>query len=389
MLNNKHIPDFYRNSSINARLQILAGIIDSDGYADKKKGFIELAMKDRKIIEDVRFIAMSCGLSCSNIIEKNTNFNTKAYRITISGNLSIIPTLVERKNFDGYLNFYTNRRCGFSIEKIGIGDYFGIQVDADNDNDRRLVLEDFTLSLNSGKWLAPNNIQHNWRVTKTCLRLGSRIVGKCMMGSTSNALDKGGSNFKKLYEDSDPRKKNENGQTKSGLYSLFIPMEWNFEGYLDEYGHPVFDTPSKPVKGIDGRLIKIGVIEYWNNEVASLKSDSDSLNEFYRQFPRTESHAFRDESKASLFNLTKIYQQIDYNDSLIKDRVLTRGYFHWRDGIKDSQVVWTPDNKGRFTVSWIPPENLRNNFIKRGSLFYPSNDTLVRLGVTHMTFQVL
>lgn len=44
----------------------------------------------------------------------------------------------------------------------------------------------------SGKWERPNNILNNWGVTKTCLRLGSRIIGKCMMGSTSNALDKGG-----------------------------------------------------------------------------------------------------------------------------------------------------------------------------------------------------
>ena len=50
----------------------------------------------------------------------------------------------------------------------------------------------------SGKWERPNNILNNWRVTKTTLRLGSRIIGKCMMGSTSNALDKGGDNFKKL-----------------------------------------------------------------------------------------------------------------------------------------------------------------------------------------------
>jgi len=55
----------------------------------------------------------------------------------------------------------------------------------------------------SGKWIKPNNILNNWRVTKTCLRLGSKIIGKCMMGSTSNALSKGGDNFKKLYEDSD------------------------------------------------------------------------------------------------------------------------------------------------------------------------------------------
>ena len=79
----------------------------------------------------------------------------------------------------------------------------------------------------SGKWEKPDNILNNWRVTKTCLRLGSRIIGKCMMGSTSNALDKGGSNFKKLYNDSDVTKRNANGQTRSGLYSLFIPMEWN------------------------------------------------------------------------------------------------------------------------------------------------------------------
>jgi hypothetical protein len=51
----------------------------------------------------------------------------------------------------------------------------------------------------SGKWERPDNILNNWRVTKTTLRLGSRIVGKCMMGSTSNALDKGGNNFKRLY----------------------------------------------------------------------------------------------------------------------------------------------------------------------------------------------
>jgi hypothetical protein len=87
-----------------------------------------------------------------------------------------------------------------------------------------------------------------------------------------------------------------------------------------------------------------------------LKNDADALNEFYRQFPRTESHAFRDESKQSLFNLTKIYQQIDYNDSLIKEHFTTRGSFHWRDGMKDTKVVFTPDIRGRFVVAWTPCE---------------------------------
>ena len=88
----------------------------------------------------------------------------------------------------------------------------------------------------SAKWVKPNNIQNNWRVTKTCLRVGSKIIGKCMMGSTSNALSKGGDNYKKLYEDSNVLHRNANGQTKSGLYALFIPMEWNMEGFIDRYG---------------------------------------------------------------------------------------------------------------------------------------------------------
>lgn len=249
---------------------------------------------------------------------------------------------------------------------------------ADNSYDGQKLLN--LVHDESGKWLAPNNILNNWRVTKTCLRLGSRIVGKCMMGSTVNALAKGGQNFKDLYSDSDPHKRNANGQTKSGLYSLFIPMEYNMEGFIDEYGHAVIDDPEKPVMGIDGREIRVGAVTYWQNEVDALKSDSDALNEFYRQYPRTESHAFRDESKQSLFNLTKIYQQIDYNDSLIKDRVLTRGSFHWKNGIKDSEVVWTPEKNGRFLVSWIPPERLQNKFIMKNGKKYPANEELGAFG---------
>ncbi len=79
-------------------------------------------------------------------------------------------------------------------------------------------------------------------------------------------------------------------------------MEWNYEGYIDSYGIPVFDNPTDIVKGPHGVPITLGVINYWQNEVDGLKDDQDALNEFYRQFPRTTKHAFRDESKSSLFN---------------------------------------------------------------------------------------
>ena len=226
----------------------------------------------------------------------------------------------------------------------------------------------------SGKWERPTNILNNWRVTKTCLRLGSRIIGKCMMGSTSNALDKGGENFKKLYYDSDVTRRNANGQTRSGLYSLFIPMEWNYEGYIDSYGFPVFNTPSKEVKGPQGDLIDQGVIEYWQNEVDGLKNDQDGLNEYYRQFPRTEQHAFRDETKQSLFNLTKIYEQIDYNEDLRNTSVVTKGSFQWENGVKDSKVLFIPNKDGRFNITWVPPTNLQNRVIIKGNTKYPGND---------------
>ncbi|MDX5476995.1 MAG: hypothetical protein LPJ98_00955, partial [Cyclobacteriaceae bacterium] len=232
----------------------------------------------------------------------------------------------------------------------------------------------------SFKWVKPNNILNNWKVTKTCLRLGSKIIGKCMMGSTCNALDKGGQNGKDLYEDSDPTNRSKNGQTKSGLYKLFIPMEWNMEGFIDRYGMPVFRNPEKPILGVDGAMIDIGAIDYWENEVESLKGDPDALNEYYRKFPRSESNAFSDESKSALFDLTKIYDQIDFNDNTLGSQYLTRGRFEWREGIKDSEVIWVPDVRGRFLVSWIPERGLRNKFEKRGDLFYPLNEHIGAFG---------
>ena len=123
-----------------------------------------------------------------------------------------------------------------------------------------------------------------------------------------------------------------------------------------------------------GTKITQGVIEYWENEVEGLKSDQDSLNEFYRQFPRTTKHAFRDESKQSLFNLTKIYQQIDFNEDLKNSINVTRGSFQWENAEKDTKVIFIPNNDGRFLVTWVPPANLQNKrYIKNGTN-YPGNE---------------
>ncbi len=276
---------------------------------------------------------------------------------------------------------YTRRKLETN-EKLQELDGLDTTIDWKNTGDNSYDGEKLKLLVHdeSGKWERPNNILNNWRVTKTCLRLGSRIIGRCMMGSTSNAHDKGGKNFKKLYDDSDVTQRNANGQTRSGLYSLFIPMEWNYEGYIDAYGLPVFDTPSKPVEGPQGEKIKIGVIEYWENEVEGLKQDQDGLNEFYRQFPRTEKHAFRDETKQSLFNLTRIYEQIDFNEDMRNSINVTKGSFQWENGEQDSRVVFAPNKNGRFLISWIPPLHLQNKKYSKNGRFYPGNEHIGAFG---------
>ena len=262
-------------------------------------------------------------------------------------------------------------------KEVELGQGLDTTIDWKNTGDNSYDGEKLRLLVHdeSGKWERPDNILNNWRVTKTCLRLGAKIVGKCMMGSTSNALDKGGDNFKRLYNDSNltTTRRNRNGQTPSGLYALFLPMEWGYEGFIDLYGFPVFDTPEKPVVGIDGELITYGVIEHWENEVDGLKQNPDGLNEYYRQFPRSEKHAFRDESVNSLFNLTRIYEQIDFNETMVREGYVTVGSFAWKNGVKDTEVVFNPNKQGRFHLSWLPPKELRNQVLQKNGIKYPGN----------------
>ena len=120
-------------------------------------------------------------------------------------------------------------------------------------------------------------------------------------------------------------------------------------------------------------------IEYWENEVEGLKEDQDGLNEFYRQFPRTTKHAFRDESKMSLFNLTKIYQQIDYNEEATSAAVVTRGSFQWENGIKDTRVIFHLIKTVDF-YNMGATNNLQNRFIIKNGIKYPGNEHMGAFG---------
>ena len=211
----------------------------------------------------------------------------------------------------------------------------------------------------AGKWEKPTDIRDAWRIQRTCLIVGRKIVGKALVGSTVNPMDKGGKEYKDLWADSDPDERNANGRTRSGLYRLFIPSHQSLEGFFDVHGRPIVDDPVEPVDGLDGDSIVIGAKTFLKNERESLKNDPSELNEITRQFPFTTDEAFRDSIDGSLFNVGKIYEQIQYNDDLYPNPIV-RGNFVWKNGEQDTEVVFKPEAQGRFKIAWMPPPELRN-----------------------------
>jgi len=224
----------------------------------------------------------------------------------------------------------------------------------------------------AGKWEKPTDIRDAWRIQRTCLIVGRKIIGKAMVGSTVNPMDKGGKEYKDLWLDSDPMDRNANGRTKSGLYRLFIPADESLEGFFDKHGRPIVTDPESPIDGLDGAEVTQGARTYLKNERDAMKHNPSELNEITRQFPFTEDEAFRDSIDGSLFNIGKIYQQIEHNEELFPNPVV-KGNFIWKE--KDKEVAFSPDVNGRFRVSWMPPQEQRNvRKLDRGKLVAPFAD---------------
>jgi hypothetical protein len=75
-----------------------------------------------------------------------------------------------------------------------------------------------------------------------------------------------------------------------------------------------------------------------------------------------------------LFNLTKIYEQIDYNEDINNSSLITTGSFQWENGKKDGKVIFVPHKDGRFKISWVPPKHLQNRVIVKNGVKYPGNE---------------
>lgn len=237
-----------------------------------------------------------------------------------------------------------------------------------------------------GKWRSPNDyVQHFGQISPTMLE-GGVVVGKAFIGSTVGAMNKGGKQFKDMYDLSDITKRNKiTSMTTTGLYRYFLQAQDNMTAFTDKYGvcHKV--APKRKTWNVNGKLIRIGSLDYLISQEESKKKESDkALNEQYRAFPRKIEHAFRDKSSECVFNITKLYEQLEHNENLPEETRFTVGNFDWENGI-DSNVVFFPNSKGRFKISWIPSvvddtEHLMNRVKKVGDMYYPLNGDVLRFG---------
>lgn len=150
LLNNKHIPNNYLSSSEKYRLELLAGLLDTDGSYTKNNGF-EITQKSDLLSEQITQLARSLGFYVSNNKSirkiKSIGFEGIYNRIHIFGDLDRIPTKIKRKQSEKSTRNSNWLVTGIKIEKDIIDDYYGFQLDGDN----LFLLEDFTVTHNSGK----------------------------------------------------------------------------------------------------------------------------------------------------------------------------------------------------------------------------------------------
>lgn len=212
---------------------------------------------------------------------------------------------------------------------------------------------------------------------KTTAVLGGKIIGKLLCGSTVNEGVKGGDIFKGVWNNSLATDRTLNNRTKSALYRYFVPAYDGLEDFIDEYGQSVIETPEAPVMGIDGEWITMGSLQYKENERKSLR-ESKNLTAYYeelRQFPFVEADAFIIPANDKMvFDLERIYEQIEHNDMALDGRQVVRGNFEWKNGQRDTEVYWDPNPNGRWLQYWMVKPELRNISKKIYGKIAPVND---------------
>ena len=156
LIQNKHIPLEYLTASRADRLELLAGLVDTDGTKDPRAPrTISIIQKRRDLAEDILFLARSLGMHATiRTHEKSCMYEGVRKRgmyhnVTMSRNTEMIPCRLARKRADGDApkqreNLHVGVR---SVTPLGEGDYYGFTLDGNH----RFLGGDFMVLRNTGK----------------------------------------------------------------------------------------------------------------------------------------------------------------------------------------------------------------------------------------------
>lgn len=223
------------------------------------------------------------------------------------------------------------------------------------------------------------NVWERWKVVKECLSVGSgaKITGFNLSTSTVGEMSKqGGENYFRLcHKESDFYNRNSiSGQTISGKINLFIPAYDGLEGFIDEFGYSVIETPKEPVRGIDGREIKIGAKEFLESKLAMLVAEGtpeaiQSWHEEKRLFPTQWMDCWIASASDSGFNIKILSDRIQELTMEPREQPV-RGNFFWEEPFRKAN--FKPQEDGLWMVSLILPDDQRNRIFQESGTFYPS-----------------
>lgn len=190
---NKHIPHAYKTASREGRLELLAGLLDTDGFLYNNGGAYEITQKSENLAKDILYLVKSLGMHATLKPVRKKCYNTGVigdyFRIHISRNIEQIPMRVARKKPNmGIVKQRPNLHFGIrSVESLGMGDYYGFELDGNH----KFLSGDFTVLHNTGKshllaWLLDWNMRvfpfSNAILTATNIEQARSVVWKYLDG---------------------------------------------------------------------------------------------------------------------------------------------------------------------------------------------------------------
>jgi hypothetical protein len=196
-------------------------------------------------------------------------------------------------------------------------------------------------------------------VSKTLVK-GVKRVGFVEMPSTVNKMTRGGSEFKLIWEKADLGKK---VPTVNRLVRYFSPAYDGYEGFIDEFGFSVINSPTEEQaqyliekwvrKDEDGNTIselseediRLGAKSYIQKRREG--REGDDLEEEIRMNPCNEVELFMSANADCIFNVVKINDQIEY---LKNNPIYKRKLLFYRD--IDQKIKWRDVRGGEDNFCW-------------------------------------